>query len=392
MRLGSIVVVGGSIAALTAVETLRMEGFDGTITVLSDEDYSPYTRVPLSKGVLAGRESEEGLSLGPPSDDVDLRLRVRAEGLDVHKQLVHTSEGSVPFDGLVIATGAHARTIRRRPGVERVLRDLGDARSLRDDLPAASSVLVVGGGFLGMEIASTCRELGKDVTVVDREPPLERLLGPLVGARMRTAAQQAGVRIRVVEGDVELMGARLPEGIRVGHDEVIEADLVISAVGDIPNVEWLVGSGLSINGGVGVDAWCRARPNIVAAGDVAVQAGVGGVNVRNPSWTNAVEQSRAAARALLRGEGSSPYRPSRYYWTEQFGLDLKMVGTPRDGGEPDVVEGSLDHPPALLEWRSADMTHRVVALNHRIRPAQLKRRVEDRPSVHDTSDQKAATA
>jgi 3-phenylpropionate/trans-cinnamate dioxygenase ferredoxin reductase component len=382
VRLNRIVVVGGSIAALTAVETLRIEGFDGSITVLSDEKVPPYARVPLSKSVLAGAEPEDDLTLPAMTDDVDLRLRVRAEGLDVHRRVVHTSEGPVPFDGLVIATGARPRTVGHRRGGERVLRDIEHSRSLRADLATASSMLVVGGGFLGMEIASTCRELGKDVTVVDREPPLQRLLGPLVAARVRDAARKAGVRIRVAAGDVELVGEKTPSGARIANDEVLEADVVISAVGDLPNIEWLLGSGLPLNGGVHVDAWCRARPNIVAAGDVAVQAGPGGSSRRIPNWTNAVEQARAAAQALLRAENAAPYRPSHYYWTEQFGLDVKMVGPSGSDGTPTIIEGSLDRPPALLEWRTSGTAYRVLALNHRIRPAQLKRLI---PAHHSHS-------
>jgi 3-phenylpropionate/trans-cinnamate dioxygenase ferredoxin reductase subunit len=370
-----IVVVGGSIAALTAVETLRVEGFDGSITVLSDEKGPPYTRVPLSKTVLAGLVSEDDVALPTASDLVDLRLQVRAHGLDVQRRVVHTSAGAVPFDGLVIATGARARTMRRRPGGERVLRDIEHSRSLRADLAKASSVLVVGGGFLGMEIASTCCELGKDVTIVDREPPLERLLGPLVGARIRTAARESGVRIRVAEGGVELVGGKTPSGARLADGEVLDADIVVSAVGDLPNVEWLSGSGLDVEGGVRVDAWCRARPNIVAAGDVATQTGPDGSCRRTPSWTNAVEQARAAARALLHAEKATPYRPSHYYWTEQFGLDVKMVGRPGSDGTPAISEGSVDRPPALLEWRASGTAYRVVAMNHGIRPAQLKRLV-----------------
>jgi NADPH-dependent 2,4-dienoyl-CoA reductase/sulfur reductase-like enzyme len=375
VKLNRIVVVGGSIAAMTAVGTLRVEGFDGSITVLSDEKVPPYTRVPLSKSVLAGLESEDNLTLPATLDNVDLHLNLRAEGLDVHRGLVHTHAGAVPFDGLVIATGARARTVGHPDGGERVLRNIEHCRSLRADLAVASSVLVVGGGFLGMEIASTCRELGKDVTVVDREPPLERLLGPLVSARIRDAARKARVRIRMAAGDVELVGGKTPTGARIASDEVLEADIVVTAVGDLPNIEWLLGSGLRLNGGIHVDAWCRARANIVAAGDIAVQARPDGSSRRTPSWTNAVEQARVAALALLGVENAAPFRPSHYYWTELFGLDVKMVGPPGSDGTPTISKGSLDCPPALLEWRTSGTAYRVVALNYGIRPAQLKRLV-----------------
>ncbi|MEU0508020.1 MULTISPECIES: NAD(P)/FAD-dependent oxidoreductase [Amycolatopsis] len=375
MTLDRIVVVGGSIAAVTAVETLRVEGFDGSITVLSGEPVPPYTRVPLSKGALAGNVSLEDVMLPPLSSEVDLRLHTRAQGLDVRSRLVYTGDGPVPYDGLVIATGARARRIGPPGRAENVVRDLEHCSALRTDLATASSVLVVGGGFLGMEIASTCRELGKAVTVVDREPPLERLLGPLVGECVRQAAGEAGVRFHIAPKGVELVGrsASAPSAVRTGDGEVLEADVVVSAVGDVPNVEWLAESGLAVDGGVRVDAWCRASPEIVAAGDVAAVAATSGPARRTPSWSNAVEQARSAARVLLRGSEAPAYRPSNYHWTEQFGLDVKMSGHLGPAGIPEVVAGSLDRRSALLVWRASGVAYCVMALNYGIRPAQLKR-------------------
>jgi 3-phenylpropionate/trans-cinnamate dioxygenase ferredoxin reductase component len=236
-----VVVVGGSIAALTAVEMLRMEEFDGRITVLSDEDVPPYTRVPLSKGVLAGTESIDDIVLAPLSDDVDLRLRTPATGLDIEAQTVHTPAGPVHYEGLIIATGGRPRRLGGPDQVERVLRSHEDCARLRDDLAAASSVLVVGGGFLGMEVASTARTLGKDVTVVDLAPPLDRLLGSVVAGHVRSVATRAGVRIVVTDGGVRLLGAPTPTGVELVDGTCLEADLVVSAVGDVPNVEWLAG-------------------------------------------------------------------------------------------------------------------------------------------------------
>ena len=239
MTLREVVVVGGSIGALTAVEMLRMEDFDGRITVLSDEDVPPYTRVPLSKGVLAGTESIDDVVLAPLADEVDLRLKTPATGLDLRARTVHTPAGPVPYDGLVIATGGRARRLGHPGQDERVLRTYGDCVRLRDDLAASSSVLVVGGGFLGMEIASTARTLGKDVTVVDLAPPLDRLLGAVVGGHVRSVATHAGVRIVVTDGGVRLLGAPTPTGVELVDGTRLEADLVVSAVGDVPDVEWL---------------------------------------------------------------------------------------------------------------------------------------------------------
>src|SRR4051794_3665547 len=234
-----VVVVGGSIAALTAVEMLRMEEFDGRITVLSDEDVPPYTRVPLSKGVLAGTESIDDIVLAPLSDDVDLRLRTPATGLDIEAQTVHTPAGPVHYDGLIIATGGRARRLGGPDQVEHVLRSHEDCARLRDDLAAASSVLVVGGGVLGMGGASTPRTPGKDVPVVALAPPLDRLLGSVVAGHVRSVATRAGVRIVVTDGGVRLLGAPTPTGVELVDGRRLEADLVVSAVGDVPNVGWL---------------------------------------------------------------------------------------------------------------------------------------------------------
>jgi NADPH-dependent 2,4-dienoyl-CoA reductase/sulfur reductase-like enzyme len=286
---------------------------------------------------------------------------------------VLTPDGPVPYDGLVIATGGRARRLGRPGQDERVLRTHGDCARLRGDLAAASSVLIVGGGFLGMEIASTARGLGKDVTLVDLVPPLDRLLGPAVAGHVRSVAERAGVRIVVTDGGVRLLGAPTPTGVELAGGTRLEADLVVSAVGDVPNVEWLAGSGVRLDGGVVVDRHCRVAPGVVAAGDVAVLADGDRTPTRSPHWTNAVEQARAAVRTLLHGEAAGPYRPSRYCWTEQFGLDLKVVGDLHPQGEPAVLDGSLAAGAALLAWPDATAPLTVVAVNHPTPPATLKR-------------------
>jgi NADPH-dependent 2,4-dienoyl-CoA reductase/sulfur reductase-like enzyme len=223
-----------------------------------------------------------------------------------------------------------------------------------------------------MEIASTCRQLGRDVTVVDLIPPLDRLLGPVVGGHVRRMATNAGVRIVVAEGGVRLTGAPAPDGVELVDGSRLEADVVISAVGDVPNVEWLAGSGIQLGGGIVVDAHCQVAANIVACGDVTVTA-TDGELTRVPHWTNAVDQARAAARTLLYGDAAPPYRPSEYCWTEQFGLDVKLVGALSPQGDPAVLDGSLDDSAALLAWPAATSPRTVIAVNHNTPPVKLKR-------------------
>jgi NADPH-dependent 2,4-dienoyl-CoA reductase/sulfur reductase-like enzyme len=187
------------------------------------------------------------------------------------------------------------------------------------------------------------------------------------------------VRIVVTDGGVRLLGSPTPTGVELVDGTRLEADLVVSAVGDVPNVEWLAGSGVQLAGGVVVDRHCRAAPRVVAAGDVTVIAEGDGELTRAPHWTNAVDQARAAVRALLHGDRAAPYRPSQYCRTERFGLDIKMVGALDPQGEPAVLDGSLEQGDALLAWPDAAAPQTVLAVNHHTPPAKLKRLL--RPAV-----------
>ncbi|GAA2313070.1 FAD-dependent oxidoreductase [Streptomyces hawaiiensis] len=360
-----IVVVGGSIAAVTAAQNLRTEGYDGQVTVLSEEPHPPYSRVPLSKGVLAGRESVESAQLPPPSEDIEFHTGARAAQLDMHGRLVTTADGTgIPYDGLVLATGARAR--RLNSDSDLVLRTLDDASTLTARLTTARSTIVLGGGFLGMEVASTCRALGLEVTVVDLVPPLLRLLGPWLADLAVAAARDHGIRVRVSPDGVDVLDEHR---VRCG-ESVLEADVIVCAAGDVPNTEWLRDSGLALDAGGGIvaDACCRVAPGIVAAGDVVSRQGR-----RTPHWTNAVEQGRAAAASLLHGESARPYRPDPYFWTEQCGLDIKISGELPLTGAPEVLAGSVDERSALLRWRHEGGTATAVAVNHRLPVIKLKR-------------------
>ncbi|MFD9039021.1 NAD(P)/FAD-dependent oxidoreductase [Streptomyces bottropensis] len=360
-----IVVVGGSIAAVTAAQSLRTEGYDGQVTVLSEEPHPPYSRVPLSKGVLAGRESVESALLPLPSEDIEFRTGSRAVRLDTHRRLVTTADATgIPYDGLVIATGARAR--RLTGDGDLVVRTLDDSSALAARLAAARSAIVLGGGFLGMEIAGTCRALGLEVTVVDLLPPLLRLLGPWLADLAVAAARDHGVRVRVAPDGVEVLDEHR---VRCG-ESVLTADVIVCAAGDVPNTDWLEDSGLTLDAGGGLvaDACCRVAPGIVAAGDVVSRQGR-----RTPHWTNAVEQGRAAAASLLHGESVRPYRPDLYFWTEQSGLDIKISGELPLTGTPEVLAGSVDDRSALLRWRHDGGTATAVAVNHRLPVIKLKR-------------------
>ena len=365
-----VLVVGGSIAALTAVDTLRAEGFDGQITLLSDEARGPYTRVPLSKAVLLGAEPATSVLLDVP-DGVDLVLASPARRLDAATREVCTDHTAVPYDRLVIATGARARRIGTPDQNETVLRSYDDGLRLREVVLCAASVVIVGGGVLGMEIASSCANLGLAVTVIDVAPPLQRLLGPVLARTVCEVAELAGVRIVHSPGGVTLLGTPMPKAVRADDGTVFAADLVVTACGDIPNVEWLRDSGLAGRDGIVVDDRCSAGDAITAAGDVAVV----GSGPRTPPGPRALAQGGTAALSTLYGQDTPALRPSRYMWTTQFGLDIKLAGRPGPEGDPDVVDGDLADLEALLHWSSAAAVTTALALNHPTSVGKLKRAV-----------------
>lgn len=372
----NIVIVGGSIAAVTAAQVLRAEGFDGKITMLSADSRPPYSRVPLSKAVLAGTAGHDICALPVSSDDVDVRLGERAVELDCGSRRVHLASGeTIAYDGLVIASGARARRLAR-PGQsgEYVIREAEDVEELAPRIGSARIATIIGGGFLGMEIASTCSKLGLDVTVIDRDPPLRRLLGAWLSSVVVDRARMAGVRfVRAPEG-VELIGHEVIRGVRVG-DEVIESDVVISAVGDLPNSEWLAGSALeTAHGALVVDRRCMVLPDVVAAGDIAAVRGEDGLISRLPHWNNAVRQARSAALSLLHGASAPIAEPDHYFWTEAFGLQIKVCGLIPDSAPPVVLEKSNDGDSSVLQWQSpAGVPVAAATVNKKMPVVKLRR-------------------
>lgn len=377
-----VIVAGGSIAGVTAAEHLRMQGFTGEIVLVSDEQHAPYSRVPLSKAVLAGREPASTCTLPPLGDDIELRLGVPLTGLDPALATVGLADGSsLSYDGLVIATGARARSLATsEQRGEHLLRTLDHVASLAPRLRTARTVAVVGAGFLGMEVASTCLELGLEVTVIDRDPPLRRLLGTWLAGLVTARARSRGARfVRAPQG-VTLLGSPGITGVGVGC-EILEADVVVSAVGDVPNTGWLTTGNLPLdprNGGVLIDSRCRVigHDRIVAAGDVTVDG-----SGRSPHWMSAVRQGQAAATALLEGDGAVPLQPDPYFWTEQFGLEIKISGHIPTDGRPEVLAGDPAGYSALLRWQPDDGRPAAASVNYAIPVGKLKRLTRPRPAA-----------
>lgn len=372
MSSGRIVVVGNGIAGLTAADSLRSHGHDGELTVIGDEPHPAYSRPALSKALLRDEHDLTSHRLPAATHEATELLGVRAIGLDLERGLVRLDDGErVPFDGLVIASGCRARRLGPVGSSELTLRGLDDALVLREHIVDRPTVVVLGGGPLGMEIASGCLAAGCEVTLVSKGAPLRAQLGEYLSGIAVSAAGRHGLRIvntrrATVAGRDGHAVVELAEGGRV------EADLGVTAAGDMPNVEWLEASGLPGNGPLKVDGRGRLSPHVVAAGDVAAIPIKGGAR-RIPQWNSAIAQSKVAAAALLHGDDAPALDFQPYFWTEQFGLSVKVIGDLPLTGVPTVVDGDPGTESALLRWEYPDRAAAVAAVNYRIAIPRLRR-------------------
>ncbi|MEU6307239.1 NAD(P)/FAD-dependent oxidoreductase [Streptomyces chartreusis] len=367
-----IVVVGASAAGLAAAATLRREGYDGTLTLVGDEPRAPYDRPPLSKQLLAGEWEPGRLDLRTPDDlaglDLDLRLGVPATGLRLADAEVDLGDGSsVPYDGLIIATGVRPR---RLPGDRgHVLRTLDDAMRLRDRLVPGRRLVVVGAGFLGAEAAAVARRLGCAVTLLEPAPvPLAHAVGARVGEMLTDAHRERGVDLRCGVTVTEVTG----HGVRLADGELVEADEVLTAVGSLPNTDWLAGSGLTVDDGVVCDQYCAAARDVYAAGDVARWFNpLFGRSMRIEHRTNAAEQGMAAARNLLRPEARKPFAPVPYFWSDQYDMRIQAYGYLRGHDEVTVVEGDVAERRFVAVYRTGDRVAGALAVG--VPPRELRR-------------------
>ena len=308
--LESVVIVGASLAGMRAAATLRDEGYTGTLVVVGDEAHAPYDRPPLSKQFLAGKWDESRISLVAPGKidelGLDIRLGRRAESIDIQGHEIVLDDGSsLQFDKAVIATGSHPRSL---PGVQlsdtvMTLRTLDDSRRLASAIRPGTRLVVVGGGFIGSEVAATASSLGASVTVLEAlAVPLGRVLGDRLGAASAALHEAHDVHVRTGTGVTGITQAKAGPVVSLDDGSTIQADVVVIGIGIVPTTGWLEGSGLELDDGLVVDSTLHATDDVLAAGDVA-------------RWPD-VKLAKTVPRGALdergrAGRDSSPQPPGR---------------------------------------------------------------------------------
>ncbi|MFG2029113.1 NAD(P)/FAD-dependent oxidoreductase [Streptomyces sp. NPDC048825] len=368
----TVAVVGASLAGLSAARSLRKQGYDGRLVVIGDELHRPYDRPPLSKEFLAGTIGEAELVL--ETDDEDLRaewlLGVRATGLDRTNRAIRLDDGrEVRADGIVVATGAAACTLPGSEGLAgvHVLRTLDDARSLRGELAGGGRLVVIGGGFVGAEVASTAYALGLDVTVVEAaRTPLAGPLGETMGAIVSALHADHGVRLLCGVGVKGLSGERRVDAVLLEDGRSVPADVVVIGVGARPCVEWLEGSGIELDNGVRCGADGRTSlAGVVAVGDCANWYDPrAGVHRRVEHWTGARERPDAAVATLLAGGAVEPGVPRPpYFWSDQYGVKIQFAGHAAGADSVTIEEGTADERNVLAVYRRAGQPVAALGMN-----------------------------
>jgi 3-phenylpropionate/trans-cinnamate dioxygenase ferredoxin reductase subunit len=353
-----IVIVGAGLAGAKAVENLRKDGFDGSITLLGDEAERPYIRPPLSKEYLRGEADREGTYVHPNTyyaeQRIDLRLSSRASEIAVASREVVLDDGQrVPFDRLLIATGARPRSLPvdggDLPGVL-MLRTLADADALRAAAVEAEHVVVVGAGWIGSEVAASLRMVGRSVTVIAPDAvPLERVLGPEIGGVYRDLHLENGVDLRLGSGVQRIVGSGRVREVETSTGERIKADLVVVGIGAQPRTELAAAAGLAVGDGIEVNATLETSvPGIFAAGDVASAWHLFYERrLRTEHWANAKFQGPAAARSML--GGTAPYVRIPYFYSDQYDLGMEYTGL-ASASDDLVVRGSLADRQFVAFW------------------------------------------
>lgn len=362
MSTDRFVIVGAGLAAATAADTLRAEGFDGGIRMIGAELHHPYIRPPLSKGFLSGVDSPDSPYVHPVDwygeHSVEVSTGDRAVRLDLQRSVVTLTSGAeIPWDRLLLATGSSPRRIDL-PGADlggvHYLRTIDDSIALRELLKdGGRRVVLIGSGWIGMEVAATARSLGNDVTVLERDPiPLANALGDELGQMFADLHEEHGVVLRRSVEVASIAGSDgAATGVLLADGETVPADLILVGVGAVPNIELAEAAGIDVDNGILVDAALRTSvPGIFAAGDVAnALHPVINQRLRSEHWANALGSGEVAARSMLGLEASFDAIP--YFYTDQFDLGMEYSGyAPLTKGATIVYRGNREDREFIAFW------------------------------------------
>ena len=403
------VIVGASLAGINAARTLRLQGHAGSIIVVDADSERPYDRPPLSKQMLTGEWEPEKILLPAGKEDLDLefRLGVRAKAVDLGARQI-TLEGAdgtvanTAFDSLVIASGASARRLPDSAGIAgvHVVRTLADSLALRAELEAGPSrVVVIGAGFIGAEVASSCRKRGIEVTLVEAMPlPLERILGAEMGRVCAQVHIENGVDLRLGTGVLQLEtetvdGVEKVVGVALTDGTTVATEIVVVGIGVTLNVDWLEGSGLTLDDGVVCDNTLLAAPGVVAAGDIARYPSARfGRMLRVEHWETAIAGGEAAARRLLaEASGETPvvFDPIPWFWSDQYDRKIQLAGRPMPTDTCVVVHGSTDEFRFVALYGDGDRLTGVLGMNRPRHVVQLRALFEEGASFSEACERAA---
>jgi 3-phenylpropionate/trans-cinnamate dioxygenase ferredoxin reductase subunit len=347
--MNTVVIIGAGEAGGQTAISLRQQGFEGRVVVIGDEAYVPYERPPLSKAFLAGETEMERMYMRGadfyPENKIELMLSTRVDSIERQGKSVTLASGEkIAYDKLMIATGGRVRKMNC-PGADlqgvHYLRNIDDVLGFRDHVVAGKNLVIVGGGYIGLEVAAVAVKRGCAVTVIETTPRvLSRVVSPEMSAFYTDVHTQAGVKILTSTTVTAFGGTGKVESVMCGDGQAIAADLVIVGIGIIPNVEIAQAIGLKVDNGIVVDEFARTEdPDIYSAGDCTNHPNEGlGRRLRLESVPNALSQGKAAALHML-GKPEK-YNEVPWFWSDQYDLKLQMTGI-NDPGDEVVIRGSM---------------------------------------------------
>ena len=396
----TIVVVGGSLSGLRAVEALRAAGWDRGITVVSAENTMPYNRPPLSKELLWGEDSPDDLvfELSEATNDVVWKLGNPASSLNLDEKTLTLSDGEIiQFEGLVIATGVSSRRLNAPGPLEgrTVLRTLDDAVALKSKLQPGLKLVILGAGFIGCEVASTARRIGCEVDVVAMDKVAMQIpLGMMLGAEIQRRHVEEGVRFHMGVSISELKGAAKVESVVLTDGRELSADLVLETIGSVPNTSWLDGNNLDLTNGVLCDPYLRAggTPGVVVVGDVARFSNplFNSPAMRIEHWQTAIDTANYGARTLLydlglADEAPKPISLMPWFWSDQGETRLTSFGMLGLADRQELIEGELQSECAVGYFQG-EIPVGVVLIGMKEKSARYKRWLQKARDSYNISE------